>query len=49
MHFTSMWPIVVANSIKYLGVMVNDEFDNQEHIQKRIKLAYTTQSTLCYM
>jgi len=39
-------PIVVAESIKYLGVMVNNSFNNQEHIDKRIKLAYSNISNL---
>jgi len=39
-------PIVIAESIKYLGVMVNNSFNNQEHIDKRTKLAYSNLSNL---
>lgn len=33
-------PIVIEKNVKYLGVMVNDSFNNKDHIEKRIKLAY---------
>jgi len=36
----------IAESIKYLGVIVNNSFNNQEHIDKRIKLAYSNISNL---
>jgi len=33
--------ITLSSSIKYLGVMINDTANNKEHIEKRIKLAFT--------
>ena len=35
-------PIVIERTVKYLGVMVNDTFNNKDHIEKRIKLAYVS-------
>ena len=35
-------PIVIERTVKYLGVMVNDSFNNKDHIEKRIKLAYSS-------
>lgn len=38
--------IVKSNSIKYLGVMVNSNFENIEHIEKRRKAVYASMTNL---